>query len=142
MSTDAERSSINDGSHSSLLELSDAKATIPARSSDVDVATKEVESEAVEEKPKKGLKFWMCIVSIMICTFIMSLDLVRPIKHTTALKNFINLHNKSGTSTALPVIIHDLSGSQFEWVGSAYALSATAFMPLSGSLAGVSSLNL
>ncbi|KLO16819.1 iron permease [Schizopora paradoxa] len=43
----------------------------------------------------------------------------------------------SGTSTALPVIIHDLNGSQFEWIGSAYSLAATALMPLSGSLAQV-----
>ena len=45
---------------------------------------------------------------------------------------------KSGVGTALPVIISDLHGSEFEWVGSAYALSATAFLPLTGGLAQVS----
>lgn len=39
--------------------------------------------------------------------------------------------------TALPVIVSDLHGREFEWVGSAYALSATAFLPLSGGLAQV-----
>lgn len=46
---------------------------------------------------------------------------------------------KSGVSTALPVIVEDLGGREFEWVGSAYALSATALLPLSGGLAQVSS---
>ena len=44
---------------------------------------------------------------------------------------------QSGVSTALPIIVRDLNGTQFEWVGSAYALSATALMPLSGGLAQV-----
>ena len=45
---------------------------------------------------------------------------------------------KTGVSTPLPVIVRDLNGEEFEWVGSAYALSATAFQPLSGGLAQVS----
>lgn len=40
-------------------------------------------------------------------------------------------------TTALPVIVEDLHGQEFEWVGSAYALSATAFQPLMGGLAQV-----
>ncbi|PAV21574.1 MFS general substrate transporter [Pyrrhoderma noxium] len=43
----------------------------------------------------------------------------------------------SGIGTALPVIVADLHGKQFEWVGSAYTLSATAFLPMSGALAQV-----
>ena len=52
----------------------------------------------------------------------------------TLLKDFFS---KVGITTALPVIVHDLGGEEFEWVGSAYALSATAFLPLSGALAQV-----
>ena len=40
-------------------------------------------------------------------------------------------------ATALPTIIKELNGTQFIWVGSAYTLSTTAFLPLSGALAEV-----
>jgi hypothetical protein len=42
---------------------------------------------------------------------------------------------QSAVSTALPVIINELSGDQFIWIGSAYALASTAFLPMSGGLA-------
>lgn len=52
------------------------------------------------------------------------------------------MYVQAGIATALPTIIGDLGGGQFEWVGSAYALSATALLPLSGALAqvGIASL--
>ncbi len=72
-----------------------------------------------------------------------ALDLVRSITHQSCLTYKAVLTNllsiQSGTSTSLPIIVHDLKGSQFEWVGSAYSLSATAFMPLCGGLAQVCS---
>ena len=34
--------------------------------------------------------------------------------------------------------VNDLHGTEFEWIGSAYALASTAFLPLSGGLAQVS----
>ena len=37
--------------------------------------------------------------------------------------------------------MEDLHGVEFEWVGSAYALSSTAFLPLSGGLAQVSNFS-
>ncbi|KAL0952492.1 hypothetical protein HGRIS_006755 [Hohenbuehelia grisea] len=43
----------------------------------------------------------------------------------------------SSISTALPVIVNELHGTQFVWVGSAYALAATAWLPLSGNLAQI-----
>ncbi|KAI5119018.1 hypothetical protein M0805_001877 [Coniferiporia weirii] len=74
--------------------------------------------EDATQTPKRGLRFWMCIVAIMVSSFLMVLDL-------------------AGVGTALPVIVADLHGREFEWVGSAYALSATAFLPLSGGMAQV-----
>ena len=65
---------------------------------------------------KKDLKFWLIIASMCLCISISSLELF-------------------SVSTALPTIANDLHTSQFAWVGSAYALSATAFLPMSGSLA-------
>ncbi|KAH8111198.1 iron permease [Phellopilus nigrolimitatus] len=67
---------------------------------------------------ERGFWFWMCMVSIMLSSFVMAMDL-------------------TGITTALPVIVRELHGEQFEWVGSAYALSAAAFLPLSGGLAQV-----
>ena len=54
----------------------------------------------------------------------------------------LNIFLQSGVSTALPIIVRDLNGTEFEWVGSAYSLSATAFMPLSGGCAQVSRIEL
>ena len=65
---------------------------------------------------KKGLKFWLIIASMCLCISISALELF-------------------SVSTALPTIANELHTSQFTWVGSAYALSATAFLPMSGSLA-------
>ena len=63
----------------------------------------------------------------------MAMDLV------SRLSVFLQIYNdfQSGVSTALPVIVKDLKGSEFEWIGSAYSLSATAFMLLSGGFAQV-----
>lgn len=65
---------------------------------------------------KKDLKFWLIFASMCICLFLSALEL-------------------SSISTALPTIAHELRASQFVWVGSAYALSSTAFLPMSGGLA-------
>jgi len=40
-------------------------------------------------------------------------------------------------STALPNIVHKLGGTQFIWVGSAFALTETAFLPFAGGLAQI-----
>ncbi|KAJ7595489.1 major facilitator superfamily domain-containing protein [Mycena floridula] len=72
-----------------------------------------------EPKAKKGSAFWLTIVALVITTFLSALDL-------------------TAVSTALPTIVRDLKGgSDFVWVGSAYALSSTAFVPLSGKLADI-----
>ena len=65
---------------------------------------------------KKDIKFWLIFASMSICLFLSALEL-------------------SSISTALPTIAHELQASQFVWVGSAYALSSTAFLPMSGGLA-------
>jgi MFS family permease len=65
---------------------------------------------------KKDLKFWLILASMCICLFLSALELL-------------------SISIALPTIAHDLRASQFVWVGSAYALSSAAFLPMSGGLA-------
>ncbi|KAG8217052.1 major facilitator superfamily domain-containing protein [Butyriboletus roseoflavus] len=48
---------------------------------------------------------------------------------------FISALELFSVSTALPTIANALHTTQFTWIGSAYALSATAFLPMSGNLA-------
>ncbi|KAF8890390.1 iron permease [Infundibulicybe gibba] len=75
--------------------------------------------EIEEVKPLKherGLRFWGIFLAIMVSTFTSAMDL-------------------TAVSTALPVIVNDLDGTQFVWVGSAYALSSTAFLPMTGGFA-------
>ncbi|KAH9918459.1 iron permease [Fomitopsis serialis] len=43
----------------------------------------------------------------------------------------------AAVSVALPTITQDLHGSSFIWVGSAYTLAGTAFIPLSGGLSQI-----
>lgn len=44
----------------------------------------------------------------------------------------------TAVSTALPTIANQLQGGdEYVWVGSAYALSSTAILPLSGGLADI-----
>ncbi|KAG8918932.1 hypothetical protein FRC01_001574 [Tulasnella sp. 417] len=67
---------------------------------------------------EKGLRFWLVIVAMMVTTFLSAIDL-------------------TSVSTALPTIVQDLNGSEFAWVGSAFALGSTAILPLVGGLAQI-----
>ncbi|KAI0833819.1 Mfs1.2 [Trametes gibbosa] len=67
---------------------------------------------------KKGLQFWLIVLSLCLSIFLSALEL-------------------TAVSTALPVIINDLHGGEFVWVGTAYSLASTAFLPLSGGVAEI-----
>ncbi|KAJ6586404.1 major facilitator superfamily domain-containing protein [Mycena vulgaris] len=75
-------------------------------------------------EPQKSLckprAFWLSFVAIMVAVFLSALDL-------------------TAVGTALPTIANALNDKKgdYIWVGSAYALSSTAFIPLSGNLADV-----
>lgn len=70
-------------------------------------------------KPSKGSAFWLSMVAVVVTVFLSAMDL-------------------TAVSTALPTITNDLKGGdEFTWIGSAYALSSTAILPLSGSLADI-----
>ncbi|KIM76367.1 hypothetical protein PILCRDRAFT_826363 [Piloderma croceum F 1598] len=68
------------------------------------------------DAPKRDWRFWFSFLAICISVFIAALEL-------------------TGVSTALPIIVDDLKGTEFLWAGSAYALAATAFIPFNGGLA-------
>lgn len=83
--------------------------------------TEVASSQASEKAPTtaKGSAFWLSFIAILVATLLSALDL-------------------TAVSTALPTITADLDGADnFVWVGSAYALSATAILPLSGGLANI-----
>jgi MFS family permease len=46
---------------------------------------------------------------------------------------------QTAVANALPVIVNVLQGTDFAWIGTAYTLAATAFLPLSGAAAEVTS---
>ncbi|KAJ6458426.1 iron permease [Mycena vitilis] len=68
--------------------------------------------------PRRDWRFWMIFICVMLSQFITAMEL-------------------SVVSTALPTIVNTLHGAQFVWIGSAYTLCSTAFVPLSGSLAEI-----
>ena len=72
--------------------------------------------QANMEASKKGLKFWLVILSLCTCVFLSSLELC-------------------SVSTALPTIADTLHATQFTGVGIAYALASAIFHPMSGGLA-------
>lgn len=73
---------------------------------------------SVGTKPRRDKAFWLTFLALAVTVFLSALDL-------------------TAVGTALPTITDELGGTNFVWVGSAYALSGTAILPLSGSLADV-----
>ncbi|KAG8972869.1 hypothetical protein FRB90_010125, partial [Tulasnella sp. 427] len=65
-----------------------------------------------------GLQFWLIFIALMVSTFLSAIDL-------------------TSVSTALPTIVQDLHGTEFAWVGSAFALGSTSILPLIGGLAQI-----
>ena len=67
----------------------------------------------------KDSAFWLTFMAVVVSIFLSALDM-------------------TSVGTALPTIVADLHGGEdFSWIGSAYALSSTAFLPLSGALADI-----
>ncbi|KAH9929402.1 iron permease [Fomitopsis serialis] len=71
-----------------------------------------------QEKQPRDARFWLVFLGVGIATMITALEL-------------------AAVSVALPTITQDLHGSSFIWVGSAYTLAGTAFIPLSGGLSQI-----
>ncbi|KAJ7641535.1 iron permease [Roridomyces roridus] len=66
----------------------------------------------------RNWRFWCIILSLAICMLLTAIEF-------------------TAVSTALPVIVQDLEGDKFIWVGSAYTLGATALIPFCGGLAQI-----
>ncbi|KAJ6527075.1 iron permease [Mycena capillaripes] len=98
--------------------------TSKGSSPDLTLATLEdqprLDSNEPPKSSPKSRAFWLSFVAIMVSVFLSALDL-------------------TAVGTALPTIAEQLQDTRgdYIWVGSAYALSSTAFIPLSGNLADV-----
>ncbi|KAF8989898.1 Mfs1.2 [Cyathus striatus] len=75
----------------------------------------ETPSQTAPKIEKKDLRFWMIMIVLNVSFFLAVLE-------------------TSIISTPLPTIIHELNGNAYVWVGSAYNIAATAFMPITGGL--------
>ena len=93
---------------------------------------------------KRDRRFPFVFVAICVSVFTAALELVstalRARVHSLALNvncNIPCLDLQTIVAAALPTIIQDLKGTDFVWVGTAYALAATALLPMSGAFAEV-----
>ncbi|KAG8894281.1 hypothetical protein FRC00_009199 [Tulasnella sp. 408] len=95
-------------------------ATEPTLQGDLPIESERVPvtSEADKQSQLGGFRFWMIFAALMVSTFLSALDF-------------------TSVSTALPTIVQDLQGTEFAWVGSAFALGSTAVLPLTGGLAQI-----
>ncbi|GBE86270.1 Efflux pump FUS6 [Sparassis crispa] len=83
------------------------------------IPTATLSAAPVDSKPKKGSAFWLSFLALAVSIFLSAIDL-------------------TAVGTALPTVTKALNGGDdFSWVGSAYALTSTAILPLSGSLADI-----
>ncbi|KAF7340295.1 Iron permease [Mycena venus] len=71
-----------------------------------------------EEKPPRDMRFWLIFLCLCVCSFVTAIEI-------------------GSITTALPTIVNDLHGTQFIWVGSAFALGSTALIPFAGGLAQI-----
>ncbi|GAA5985219.1 hypothetical protein JCM10908_002573 [Rhodotorula pacifica] len=94
--------------------------SLPALPSDNSVATEDAAEAAATAEPskRKPLAFWMVFVALCFSCFVSALDL-------------------TAVSTTLPDIAETFHSKDYSWIGSAYALTSTAFVPWTGGLANI-----
>ncbi|KAH9834520.1 iron permease [Rhodofomes roseus] len=85
----------------------------------------------------RDLRFWLVFLGIGVATMITALELASASYSHTSPSAYSDLHSQSAVSVALPTIVQELHGSTFIWIGSAYTLAGTAFIPLGGGLAQI-----
>ena len=84
---------------------------------DPELASKQ-KGPAAPQGSRKGKAFWMILFALVISFFMVVLE-------------------GAAVGNASPTIASDLDIEQFAWIGTAYGLSSTALLPLSGGLAQV-----
>ncbi|KAH9911656.1 MFS general substrate transporter [Fomitopsis serialis] len=77
-----------------------------------------MQSTGSSQTSRKGKAFWMILFALVISFFMVVLE-------------------GAAVGNASPTIASDLDISQFAWIGTAYGLSSTALLPLSGGLAQI-----
>ncbi|KAI5481846.1 MFS multidrug transporter [Pseudohyphozyma bogoriensis] len=66
----------------------------------------------------KDRRFWMCILSVLLATFLGAMDL-------------------ASIPTLLPTLASDLHATTYQWVSNSFTLTSVAFIPVAASLAGI-----
>ncbi|KAH8828742.1 major facilitator superfamily domain-containing protein [Flagelloscypha sp. PMI_526] len=95
--------------------MSNELATLPVPPAEIN----DPSPESSQPKSRKGRAFWLSLCSLLLATFLGALDL-------------------TVIGTMLPKMSKDLRGTDnFAWIGTAYVLAGTAFLPLSGNLADI-----
>ncbi|KAJ6567332.1 Mfs1.2 [Mycena vulgaris] len=82
------------------------------------LTTKSGENVVENQKPSRGIRFWLVFLSLFVSFFLVCLE-------------------ATVVATALPTIAEDLEIAQFVWIGSTYALANAAILPLCGGLAQI-----
>lgn len=77
-----------------------------------------IPEETLETEFIQDSKFWLVFLSLCVASFLSALDL-------------------TAVSTVLPTIAQEFKSDQYSWVGSSYALTSTAFIPWTASLASI-----
>ncbi|QRV88142.1 major facilitator superfamily transporter [Ceratobasidium sp. AG-Ba] len=98
--------------------LATPPAAQPTTKSDDQVTVVGQSNPTSEPQKKKDVRFWLIFLALCVSTFLSALEV-------------------TSVSTALPTIVESLQGHDFAWVGSAFTLGSTAFMPMSGGLAEI-----
>ncbi|KAL0580346.1 hypothetical protein V5O48_001683 [Marasmius crinis-equi] len=81
--------------------------------------TSKTSSTPTAAVPKTSIRFKLILCTLFISLFLAAMDL-------------------TAIATALPAMINDLHGTEgYIWVGAAYSLASTAFLPMSGGLAEI-----
>ncbi|KAF8279129.1 MFS general substrate transporter, partial [Clavulina sp. PMI_390] len=71
--------------------------------------------KARHEPSTKSLQFKLILFAMCVSLFLAALDF-------------------TSVGTILPSVVHDLPGTDFVWVGAAYAICSAAFVPMAGIL--------
>jgi MFS family permease len=88
----------------------------PAQGSNLTIGSPASDDVAV--RPPKGPRFWLMLLALCMALFLSALEF-------------------TAVATALPTITADLHGTDFVWVGSAYALASSAILPMTGGFAQI-----
>lgn len=114
--------------------MSDSTATVSPTGTPHRQLDNAQHADLEDTKPPRDIRFWLIFLCLCVCSFVAAIEIASRQMDM----GFTDLTLQQGSiTTVLPTIVNDLHGTQFIWVGSAFALGSTALIPLAGGLAQV-----